>query len=402
MTEASHQDADYVIVGGGLFGVALAFELSRMGARRIAVLEQKHLGAGATSRNIGRVRTSQFTPELARFARRAFDKHAAMSDVLGSNTLFWTPGYALVFYDEEETAHMDSVCAMLEGLGQHAEYLRGGHVVDRLPVLRGGEPPAGCLIRPDACVHHDALLYAYRKALAREGVDVHEGVRVTRVLQEHGAVAGVETEGGRQWRAPVVVNACGGWSGRLSALAGVPVPNVPLRREVLVTDSWQPFMSTMITFYRPVEGWFHQTLRGEIVIGVVDPEEPPGLELGASDHHLGRAARHVLRKAPVLADARVVRQWAGVYDMTPDRKPMIGPVDDLPGFIQANGDNGRGIALIPYLAEQLAQWLEHGSQPEALRGFETQRYKGREDTPVVMGDYYAAYRKSNSTERKDP
>lgn len=386
-------EADHVIVGGGMFGVALAFELARQGGKRIVILERKHLGSGATSRNIGRVRTSQFSPELAVFAKQAFAKHASMADELGSNTLFWTPGYALVFYDQDEMEHMDEVCAMLGGLGQPAEYLKNGKVVDRLPILRGGEPPAGCLIRPDACVHHDALLYAYRRALERLGVEIREHVQVVEVLKEDGKVTGVRSAS-EEWRSPMVINACGGWSNQLSALAGVSVPNVPLRREVLVTDSWQPLMSTMITFYRPIEGWFHQTLRGELVIGAVHPDEPQGMNMAASDRHIGRAARYMLKKAPVLGQARVVRQWAGVYDMTPDRKPMLGPVDALPGFIQANGDNGRGIALIPYLAELLAQWIVHQEQPQALQGFEARRYNGREDTPVVTGDYYAAYRKT--------
>lgn len=390
---AQTRDAGCVIVGGGIFGLSLAFELARLGRRDIHVLEQRHVGYGATSRNIGRVRTSQFNEPLARFAKNAFAKHARLADELGANTLFWRPGYALVFYDEDEMAHMDGICAMLRSLGQPPELLRGGAVVDRLPVLAGGEPPVGCLIRPDASVHHDALIYAYRRRLEALGVQVHEQCEVKAVLREGDRVAGVRYCGGTL-RSQTVVNACGGWSNRLSALAGVAVPNVALRREVLVSDAWAPLMKTMVTFYRPVEGWFHQTLRGEVVIGVVHPDEPQGMNMAASDAHIGRAARHVLAKAPKLGSLRIVRQWAGVYDMTPDRLPMVGPSPALKGFVQANGDNGRGIALIPYLAELLAQWMQTGERPEALASFDPARYAGRESTPVVTGDYYAAYKKA--------
>jgi sarcosine oxidase subunit beta len=386
-------EASHVIVGGGIFGLSLAFELARLGHRRVEVVEQKHVGYGASSRNIGRVRTSQFNLPLATFAKGAFAKHRRLADELGSNTLFWTPGYALVFYDEDEMTQMDTICDMLRGLGQPPEFLRGGSVVDRLPILRGGEVPAGCLIRPDASVHHDALLYAYRRKLAELGVSVRESCTVTGVLKEGGEVAGVRLGDG-EIRSRNVVNACGGWSRQLSQLAGLPVPNVALRREVLVTDAWLPLMTTMITFYRPIEGWFHQTLRGEVVIGAVHPDEPQGMNMAASDLHIGRAARHVLRKAPRLGAARIVRQWAGVYDMTPDRLPMVGPSPGLPGFFQANGDNGRGIALIPYLAELLARWMHTRERPAELEMFDPARYLGREDTPVVTGDYYAAYKKA--------
>lgn len=384
--------ADIVIVGAGIFGLALAFELGRTRRRCIVVLEQHFSGSGATGRNIGRVRTSQFTPELAALARSAFAKHVGLADELGANTLFWRPGYALVFYDEDELSQVDSICHMLEGLNLRAEFHRGSDVIQRLPILAGGEEPVGCLIRPDAVVHHDALLYAYRRAVHRLGVEVRERCRVTAILRNGSEMRGVDTNAG-SIETSMVINATGGWSREISALAGVKVPNVPLRREVVVTDAWQPLMDTMITFYRPLEGWFHQTLRGEVVMGVVHPDEPQALEHRATDAHLFRVARHVLRKAPRLGHLRVVRQWGGVYDMTPDRKPMIGPVNAIPGFIQANGDNGRGIALIPYLAELLARWIDTGVRPQTLEPFDVNRYEGREDTPVVVGDYYAAYRK---------
>jgi sarcosine oxidase subunit beta len=385
--------ADVVIIGAGLFGLALGFELMRLRRQKIIVLEQRYTGSGATGRNIGRVRTSQFSEDLAMLAKSAFAKHGRLSDELGANTLFWRPGYALVFYEEDETSQIDAIASMLSGLGLDPEVHRGEAVVRRLPILQGGDTPVGCLIRPDAAVHHDALLYAYRAAIARAGVDIREREAVTRIVRRGESIEGVETESGTI-AAPIVVNATGGWSRDVSALADVKVPNVPLRREVVVSDSWKPLMDTMITFYRPLEGWFHQTLRGEVVMGVVHPDQTPGLDLTATDTHLFRVAKHLLRKAPRLGHLRVVRQWGGTYDMTPDRKPMIGPMRIRTGFVQANGDNGRGIALIPYLAELLALWLETGSRPEALASFDANRYEGREDTPVVVGDYYAAYRKT--------
>src|SRR5690606_29785636 len=180
----------------------------------------------------------------------------------------------------------------------------------------------------------------------------------------------------------------------VSRLAGVKVPNAPVRREAIVTESCQPYMDTMITFYRPIEGWFHQTLRGETVIGVTDPEEPLGLNCDAGATHLQRAADQILDKAPKLASLRVVRQWAGVYDMTPDRKPMLGFVPQIRGFVQFNGDNGRGIAFIPYIAEALAEWIDTGQRPEILGDFDAGRYEGKEDTPVILGDYYSAYKQN--------
>ena len=384
--------ADVVIVGAGLYGLAVAYELSVRKRRRITILEQRHVGYGATSRNIGRVRTSQFSELLARFAIDAFEKHRRLSNELGSNTLFWRPGYALVFYDPIELKPIPQLRQMLDGLSLPTEYYEGEAVFKRLPVLAGGRVPAGCLIRPDASVHHDSLLNSYKHAVLKQGVRIIEGATVTGfAVTPAGHVTAVKTAQG-EISAGLVINATGAWSREVSALAGLKVPNAPIRREVIVTEATKPYMDTMITFYRPVEGWFHQTLRGETVIGVTDPDEPLGLNMSVSAKHLARAAEQILNKAPRLSSLRVVRQWAGAYDMTPDRKSMIGPTIDRPGFIQFNGDNGRGIALGPYLAQLLAQWIDEETIPEALRDFDCNRFKGSEDTPVVMGDYYAAYK----------
>ena len=129
-------------------------------------------------------------------------------------------------------------------------------------------------------------------------------------------------------------------------------------------------------------------------MGVVAPDEPVGTDLSASAQSLGRTARGILAKAPRLGALRVVRQWAGLYDVTPDRKPTVGPVSGLPGFVQLNGCNGRGFALFPVLAELLAAWLDEGRRPEPLAPFDAERFAGRADIPVAVGDYYAGYRKA--------
>jgi sarcosine oxidase subunit beta len=390
--------ADAVIVGGGIAGLALAWELRKRGPRRILVLERRFSGYGSSMRNIGRVRAMQLTPELARIAIAAQAKHAGLSRELGRNTLFWRAGYALVLYEAEELEFMRGVQAMLRELGLKTELAVGAETVKRLPILESGAPPAGALIRPDASVHHDAVMFAYRRACLNAGIDIREGVEAGEILTAGGRAVGV-VAGGVEITSPLVVNAAGAWSSALSGKAGLSVPNRPLRRQALVTEPSRPFMRTMVSFYRPVEGWFHQTLRGEVVMGVVPADEPVGTDLSASAQSLGRTARGILAKAPRLGALRVVRQWAGLYDVTPDRKPIVGPVKALPGFVQLNGCNGRGFALFPVLAELLARWLEEGERPELLAPFDPERFAGQADAPVESGDYYAGYRKALDSSR---
>lgn len=384
--------ADVAIIGGGISGLALAVELTRREpSLHVVVIERKYTGSGASSRNVGRIRAMQLTPELLRLSLAAQRKHAALPDQLSSNTLFWRAGYAWVLYEEEELERMAALMPMFEAEGLRTPSLiRGRQVTRSMPVLRGGEPAAGALIGHDAVGHHDAVLYAYRRACACQGVRVREHTDVTDLIIEGDHVVGLVTEGG-EIRVSTLVNATEGWSREISAMAGLEVPNTPVRREVFVTEPLQPFMRPAITFYRPVEGWFNQTLRGELVAGVTDAGEPAGLNQGSSFGFLTRTAATLVAKAPRLGHLRIIRQWAGVYDMTPDRLPIIGPVDRRPGFVQMNGYSGRGFALAPLIAQELARWLTGDERPSLLAALDANRFEGRETGDVLSTDYYEGY-----------
>ncbi|HUF60152.1 MAG TPA: FAD-binding oxidoreductase [Actinomycetota bacterium] len=384
--------ADVAIVGGGITGLALAWELARRGKRDVTVVERRYTGAGGSGRNVGRIRAMQLTRELAVFALAAQRKHERLRDELGMHTLFWRAGYAWVLYEPGEVERMAEAIPMLHELGIPAHLHGPAAAVRRLPVLRGGETPAGAIIGRDAIVHHDAAVYAYRKACATAGVRVLEGRDVIGILKSGDEAAGVALGDGTEIIAPVVVNATDGWAREVSAMAGVSAPNTPVRREVFVTEPSKPFMGPAISFYRPSEGWFNQTLRGELVAGVVHPDEPVAMEERSTFGFLRRTAGVLLQKAPRLGHLHVIRQWAGVYDMTPDRKPLVGPVSAVPGFVQANGYSGRGFALAPLVAELLAEWLVDGERPELLWPFDPDRFDGVPAPSVDSHDYYAGYR----------
>lgn len=381
---------DAVVIGGGVMGLSVAWHMRRFGARHVTVLEQRYAGAGASSRNAGRVRSMQLTPELTELALLAQRKHARLSDELGANTLFWRAGYLWILYGDEERSRIEGLMPMLAKAGSPARLIDSGDVLRRMPVLDGGEATSGALWGPDAIVHHDAVLFALRQACRRDGVKILENTRVHGISTSHGSVAAVEADNGI-FATPVVVNAAGAWSRSISEMVGLKVPNTPLRREALVTESVRPFMSDAVTIYHPIEGWFNQTLRGELVVGVLAEEEAPGINMRSSPELLNRAASFIARKAPRLLSLRVVRQWAGLYDVTPDRMPMVGPVASPAGFFQANGDSGRGFALSPIVAEMLAKLIMTGEPNRLLDAFDARRFDGRDHDLGMSKDYYSGY-----------
>ena len=392
LTHSLPTHAEIVIVGAGIAGLAFARELVARGVRDIVVVDRGYPGGGATGRNVARIRAMQLTEELTHVARACQAKYDRMGEELGFNVLFYRLGYAWVLYEPDEVDRMRDIVEMHHRIGVASRFLSPDETLRHLPVLRGGEPVAGAVLNDDAIVHHDAVVWAHLEHLAARSpaVRIVTDTTVTGVERGDAGVEAVRTSRGRI-ATRAVLNGAGGWTGTLNAMAGVTAPNRPLRREVLVTAPLQRSIEAAITFYRPNEGWFNQTLRGEVVMGVVDPAEPAGVDQRSSWDFLRRTAALMTRKAPALADVTVIRQWAGMYDITPDHQPLVGPTTQLDGWWQANGWSGRGMLLAPYLTELLAERYVSGVTPPRLAAFDPDRFAVGETTETDPADYYARY-----------
>jgi sarcosine oxidase subunit beta len=382
--------AEVVIVGGGITGLAFARELAARGVTDVVLVDRGYPGGGATGRNVARIRAMQLTEELTHVALACQAKYDRVGEELGFNVLFYRLGYAWVLYTPDEVARMRSIVDMHHRIGVESRFLSPDDTLRRLPVLRGGEPVAGAVLHDDAIVHHDAVVWAHLEHLAGTGVRVLAGTTVRRIGRRAGRVEAVDTDRGRI-ATRTVLNATDGWSSELNAMAGVAAPNRPVRREVLVTAPLRRTIEAAVTFYRPTEGWFNQTLRGEVVMGVVDPDEPAGVNQSSSWQFLRRTASLMIRKAPALADAAVIRQWAGMYDVSPDHQPLVGPTAQLDGWWQANGWSGRGMLLAPYLMELLAERYATGVAPARLAMFDPDRFSRDTPTDADQPDYYSRY-----------
>jgi sarcosine oxidase subunit beta len=396
LTEELPSGAGLVIVGAGIAGLAFARELVARGVRDIVIVDRGYPGGGATGRNVARIRAMQLTEELTHVALACQAKYERMGEELRFNVLFYRLGYAWVLYEPDEVERMRAIVEMHHRIGVSSRFLSPSETLRHLPVLRGGEEVAGAVLNDDAIVHHDAVVWAHLEHLARAQaavagtVRIVTGTSVTGVVRGDAGVEGLETSRGAI-ATRMVLNGGGGWSSALNAMAGVSAPNRPLRREVLVTAPLRRTIEAAITFYRPNEGWFNQTLRGEVVMGVVDPDERTGVNQGSSWDFLRRTAALMTRKAPALADVTVIRQWAGMYDISPDHQPLVGPTRQLDGWWQANGWSGRGMLLGPYLAELLAERFVTGTTPARLAAFDPDRFAPDEAPEEDAGDYYARY-----------
>jgi sarcosine oxidase subunit beta len=382
--------ADVAVVGAGVAGLCVAAELVRYGLQ-VTVVERRYPGGGNTTRNVGRVRRVQLTPELTALAVRGHEAWHRLERLTGGrSSLVYPTRYAWVLYDDEERDRLASLEPMWRDLDARAAIVDRVATLRAVPVLRGGEQPVGAILGEAAIVHHDAALAGLVLACREAGVEVRRGVRATSLAFAGGRVAALETDGGAV-AAATVVNAAGAEAGVVGEALGAPLALTPTRREALVCRPSRPFMTPAVTFYRPQEGWFNQTLRGELVAGSIDPDEEPGFREDASFRFLARTARLRLRKAPRLGGLHVIRQWAGCYELTPDRAPLIGAHPGVPGLYTLAGWSGRGLLLAPIAAELAAREIAGLGRDALLAPFHPDRFGDGASAPDTGGDYYARY-----------
>lgn len=390
----ARKTSDIVIIGGGVAGLALATELTDIKAGKVFVLEKGYIGCGNSTRNVGRVRAPQLTEELTKIALKCQRKYDAIGEELGFNILFRRGGYAWLLYENDEVSHMRRICEMHNRLGVNSELLGPDDALRRLPVLNSGEPLKGALFHAkDGIVHHDAVVMAFHQKAHLQGARIYQGCEVKKIYVKEGRITGVDTTQGA-FDTRLIVNAAGPSSSEVARLAGIRIPCAPLRREVMVTMPVKPVMDSACTFYRPNEGWFNQTMRGEIVAGAVDAKEPFGHNPSTSFNFLSRTSLLLIRKAPILGSLKIQRSWAGMYDITPDHNPLIGQCKEVKGFYQLNGWSGRGMLLAPYTSELLAEQIINEDRSELLRPFNPNRFEGIKQDVKIHEDYYSRYKEA--------
>jgi sarcosine oxidase subunit beta len=234
----------------------------------------------------------------------------------------------------------------------------------RYPILGALYHPPGGIIR------HDAVVWGYARGADAGGAHIHQGTEVTGIDVAHGKVTGVRTSRGPV-ASPVVVNCTAGWSTLICDMAGVRVPVQTFPLQAAVTEPVRPFLDAVV-----VSGSLHvyvsQTDRGELVFGAsVDPY--PSYSMRGSLDFIEGLAGHVLELMPSLAKLRLLRQWAGLCDMTPDFSPIMG-LTPVEGFLVDIGWGTYGFKAGPVSGEAMAACIAAGKPPPIIEAFDLARF----------------------------
>jgi sarcosine oxidase subunit beta len=367
---------DVVIVGAGVHGLATAYHLAaRHGITRVAVLDKGYVGGGGSGRNTAILRSNYLTPEGVAFYDRSLKLYERLATELNFNVMFSQRGHLTLAHNDSSLRTMRWRAEVNKLAGVDSEVIGPAEIKALVPLMDTSErtryPILGALYHPPGgIIRHDAVNWGYARGADALGVQIHQNTEVVAIDVAGGRVRGVLTDRGPV-AAPVVVNCTAGWASLIAAMAGVGLPIMTHPLQAAVTEPVKVFLDTVV-----VSGTLHvyvsQTDRGEVVFGAsVDPFA--SYSMRASLEFLEEVAGHVLQLMPSLAKLRVLRQWAGLCDMTPDFSPIIGttPVE---GFLVDVGWGTYGFKAGPAAGEAVAELVATGRVPDLIAGFELARF----------------------------
>lgn len=352
--------ADVVVIGGGVVGCSVAYHLVAMGAGKVVLIERRYLASGSTGRCGAGVRQQWGTVMNCTLARESVKMFETLGEELGyeHGIEFKQGGYLILAYTETQWEQFKKNVALQRSLGIEADLLTPEEARGIVPYLNTEGLIGATFCGKDGHANPFHTTLAYAQAARRLGAAIHTFTEVTGIIVEGGRVRGVTTTKGKI-STDVVVNCSGAYAGEVAKLAGIDLPLYAERHQILVTEPVEPIQGPMvISFHHGL--YCQQTPHGSFIMGVGDPNEPRSFEIGSTWQFLEDMARKVTWLLPPLANLRIVRQWAGLYDMSPDRQPILGAVQQVGGYYHASGFSGHGFMVAPIVGKLMAELILTG------------------------------------------
>jgi sarcosine oxidase subunit beta len=357
---------DVVIIGGGGHALACAYYLARNhGITDVCILEKGYLAGGNTARNTAIIRSNYLTPEGVRFYEQSLKLYRDLSQEFDFNILYSERGHFTLAHTDAAVRTSRWRAEVNKQLGVDSELIYPDEIAKLCPHLNMSDdvryPILGALYHPPGSIaRHDAVAWGYARGATALGAEVHQQTPVTGIIIENGTVKGVETPRGKVYANRV-----------MQAVAGfrLPIRTIPL--QACVSVPLKPFLDQII-----VSGSLHvyvsQSSRGELVMG--GSTDPYGLYSTRStlDFKEGLLG-HMLELLPMLGEVKILRQWAGMADMTPDFSPVMG-LTPVKNYYIDSGWGTWGFKATPVCGLTMAHTIAHDSPHDLIKPFYLDRF----------------------------
>jgi sarcosine oxidase subunit beta len=368
--------ASVVVIGGGVIGAATAYELALRGWKDIVLVEKNTLFSGATARCGAGVRQQWGTEMNLRLSIGSVKRYETLAEELdySHGIEFSQTGYFMPVYSERQMQQFEKNVSLQRKFGLDVQFLPPEECRNIVPIISLEGLLGATYYEKDGYLSPFHTTAAYAEAAMRKGVCIEKNTEVLGFTMEKNTIRSVATNRG-EISCDYVVNAAGGWSQEIAKMVNVALPLYSERHQILVTEPIEPLFRPMVMSF--THGFYtQQEPNGAILMGVGDPNEPKGYNMDHSYHFLQTVAALVTSVLPAVGKARVVRQWSGLYNISPDKAPILGLPKEVTNMYLAVGFSGHGFMVAPMVSEMIAQMMtnEKLSIPEAKTQLDIGRY----------------------------
>ncbi|OQB22786.1 MAG: Sarcosine oxidase subunit beta [Firmicutes bacterium ADurb.Bin182] len=349
--------ADVVIIGGGISGCCIAYNLAKKGVKNVVVLDKSYICSGSTGACGAGVRMQWGTEMNCRIAKHSinFYEHANETLEYEGDVEFKQKGYLLIADTDKEIEQFKKNIEVQHKCGIPSRMVSLEEAKEIVPHLNTSILKGAAFCEKDGFLNPFLTTDAFYRAAKKLGATFYTFTEATGIKVENGKVKGVQTNKGFI-STDIVVNAANGWSKEICAMAGIDIPVYSERHQILVTEPVEPMQDPMVMSFG-LNLYVQQSPHGSFIMGRGDPNEPHDLRITSSWHFLEEMAKTIDKVLPAIGRLRVIRQWAGLYNMTPDRQPIYDKSAEAEGFYMAIGYSGHGFMFGPVTGTVISEMI---------------------------------------------
>jgi len=344
------QTAEVVIIGGGIVGSSIAYQLTAAGCKNVLVIERETAqGKGSTGKSMGGVRAQFATPVNIQMSLYSIPFYAQFDEMMGHPSGYKPQGYLFVATRQSHLNYLRANFERQKTLGlKTAHLVDADYIIKTLPQLRSDDILGGSFCSTDGFVDPYSVMTGFITKAMVQGATLWKNTEVIGLSKDGHGIAGVRTSRGDVY-ARKVVNAAGAWAAEVAKFAGLELPVEPLRRMLVPSEPFDDFPHSSPMVIDMTNGFHFRPEGRGFLLAWNDPDETAGFKTDFENSFIEKILTHAADRVPVFENLAInpKRAWAGLYEMTPDHHAILGPVDDVPGFFLANGFSGHGVMHAP-------------------------------------------------------